>query len=570
MKQFNLTKIILSGLLAGAINTATAQTTFNYTGAVQTYVVPSGVTSLTIDAVGASGGYSYSGYGAQGKGGRVQCSMAVTAGQVLNFFVGGQGDNGVGTSGGVNGGWNGGGNSSVYNFGAGGGGATDIRYGGTALSNRVIVASAGGGGGYNCSSGNDGGNGGGLTGDTSSMCHSKSYSGLCYNALGGTQTAGGTGGTCGGSGTTGAAGVGGAGKNYGGGGGGGYYGGGGGYYAGGAGGSSYTDPTRVSGVTHTAAYNTLGHGHLVITAVCPLPTVAAITGTPTLCAPGGTTLADATPGGVWSSSSTSVATVSSGAVSGMSAGTAIISYAVTNSCGTTTVTDTVYVTAMPTIAAAITTSCGNTDTITASGGTTYTWYPASGLSCTSCATTEVNPSSTTTYTVMGTTMGCTNGTTITVNGDRIYGHINFSSLAPDTLDMKVWLIQYNPIDSSIKALDSVLTCTIDTTGYYEFNGKASGSYMVKAKMLFGSYAGASGYIPTYSSSSATWSTAATAAHGSGSDVLDITMIYGTVPAGPGFIGGNVYSGAGKGTSGETLYPGMLVYLKDAITKQILT
>lgn len=41
------------------------------------------------------------------------------------------------------------------------------------------------------------------------------------------------------------------------------------------------------------------------------------------------------------------------------------------------------------------------------------------------------------------------------------------------------------------------------------------------------------------------------------------MQYGTVPAGPGFVGGNVYSGAGKNTTTDAPVPGMIVYLRDA-------
>ena len=41
------------------------------------------------------------------------------------------------------------------------------------------------------------------------------------------------------------------------------------------------------------------------------------------------------------------------------------------------------------------------------------------------------------------------------------------------------------------------------------------------------------------------------------------MIYGTVPAGPGFISGYVYAGAGRGTASELPEPGMIVYLRNA-------
>ncbi|MDO7854048.1 glycine-rich protein, partial [Hymenobacter convexus] len=117
--------------------------TFAYTGGVQTYTVPAGVTSLAVDMAGASSG---------GGGGRVQATLAVTPGQVLTVVVGGAGTAGAG-------GYNGGGASTYQD---GGGGASDIRAGGTALTNRVLVAGGGGGSGDFAA----GGAGGGLTGAT--------------------------------------------------------------------------------------------------------------------------------------------------------------------------------------------------------------------------------------------------------------------------------------------------------------------------------------------------------------------------------------------------------------------
>ena len=134
--------------------------TFSFTGAVQTWVVPAGVTSVTVDARGASGLTTIAGTG--GRGGRVQATLAVTPGQTLNLYVGGAGT-GCNT-----GGWNGGGvTSCVYagsTYQGAGGGATDIRVAGTALANRVLVAGGGGSGAYNYASGMSGGDSGGLVG----------------------------------------------------------------------------------------------------------------------------------------------------------------------------------------------------------------------------------------------------------------------------------------------------------------------------------------------------------------------------------------------------------------------
>ena len=254
----------------------TTSTTLSYTGGAQTFVVPTGVSSLSVDVQGACGGFSYTSPTATGTGygGRVQATLSVTPGQTLYAYVGGVGANGYNTSGSA-GGYNGGGASpswGVYLNGGGGGGATDIRLGGTALTNRIVVAGGGGGDGAN-SGDYFGGAGGGLTGG-SGQCISGGTAATGGNS---TSASGGTGGGYTGyqTGTTGTLGAGGT--NLGvcgsctgtksgicGGGGGGYYGGGGGGWGGGGGGSSYTNGTYASGVTHTQGYNS-GAGTIVFT-----------------------------------------------------------------------------------------------------------------------------------------------------------------------------------------------------------------------------------------------------------------------------------------------------------------
>ena len=116
---------------------------FSYTGSPQEWIVPEGVTEIQVDAYGASGSQTSAGYcgGAEGLGGRVQALLTVTPGQVLKIYVGGSNYyHGYDGSGGP--GWNGGGSSYDGN---GGGGATDIRIGGSELTERVLVAGGGGG-----------------------------------------------------------------------------------------------------------------------------------------------------------------------------------------------------------------------------------------------------------------------------------------------------------------------------------------------------------------------------------------------------------------------------------------
>ena len=80
--------------------------------------------------------------------------------------------------------------------------------------------------------------------------------------------------------------------------------------------------------------------------VLPLPDIGSISGPTAACIGGTISLSDATgaSGGTWSSASTGVATVTgSGVVTGVATGSAIISYSVTNSCGTLAATQSVTV-----------------------------------------------------------------------------------------------------------------------------------------------------------------------------------------------------------------------------------
>lgn len=292
----------------------TTNQTFSYTGGMQTFTVPSGVTSITVDVKGAKGGGGYPVMSSGGLGGRVQGTLTVTPGQVLQIYVGGAGGNGTSTAGGA-GGYNGGGQGAVYSnnySGGGGGGASDIRVSPYALANRVAIAGGGGGGAYNYATSeyDRGGPGGGTTGGTG---YGGNVQGGQGSGTGGTQAAGGTGGTYSGwcTATNGALGIGGAGgtcTNSGGGGGGGYYGGGGATWAGGGGGSSL-----LSGGTHTQGFQS-GNGEVVITytsgtgctasartpvtvTVGPLPNPSNAIATPGMICPGGSSDISATSGG---------------------------------------------------------------------------------------------------------------------------------------------------------------------------------------------------------------------------------------------------------------------------------
>ncbi len=79
-----------------------------------------------------------------------------------------------------------------------------------------------------------------------------------------------------------------------------------------------------------------------------LAVAGTITGSASVCIGGFTNLSDAVSGGTWSSSNTSIATVSStGRVTGVDSGAAVISYTVANTCGAVSATMTVNVSTFP-------------------------------------------------------------------------------------------------------------------------------------------------------------------------------------------------------------------------------
>ncbi len=245
--------------------------TYTYTGGLQSWSVPTGVTSANFDVFGAQGG-SVTGTNQPvgGLGGETKGTLSVTPGDLYFVFVGGAGvsANSAGTSttaaGGYNGGGAGGGPTSG-DSGASGGGASDVRYGGTTLGDRLLVAGGGGGAASTGGSTGDGGAGGATTGGSGA-------GEAATDGTGGTQSAGGAAGNGGGaSGTAGALGQGGnGGAVYSGGGGGGYYGGGGGgydstsgAYGPGGGGSSYAASTVSAAVLSSGVQS--GNGKVIIT-----------------------------------------------------------------------------------------------------------------------------------------------------------------------------------------------------------------------------------------------------------------------------------------------------------------
>jgi hypothetical protein len=152
---------------SGGCSTAVGVTTctFDYTGAQESWVAPSYVTSVTVNAYGASG-QQLTGTQTTGLGAHVRATLSVTPGSTYYVTVGGRGTVDVS---GADGGFNGGGDGGTIvspcdvcgtpgEFGGGGGGATDLRTS-PALADRVVVAGGGGGDSWPVLGGNSGSDG---------------------------------------------------------------------------------------------------------------------------------------------------------------------------------------------------------------------------------------------------------------------------------------------------------------------------------------------------------------------------------------------------------------------------
>ncbi len=426
MKNFHITNKLLFLLIAALslVSEVKAQfvpttLTFSYTGSMQQFTVPPCAGNMTIEARGASGGTGGGGGPIGANGGSVKGVFTATPGSVMFFFVGGQGSV---TAGGFNGGGNGGTGSATS--GAGGGGASDVRIGGIALANRIIVAGAGGGAGGSSIANPLGGIGGG--GYSFSLASGYGGGGIpgggChFNSPGADDgglalcgpTSGGGGGFLGGgqgggaapnntmtgsfgcSGIFGNGGNGGGsvllcggsaiGLNGGGGGGGGYYGGGGGMSAlqptigwniacnsGGAGGSSWANNTLFSNLSYTAG-NNAGHGLITISYILNGLQIMASANPPAICLGNSTQLSVSGANNyTWSTNTVSNTISVSPSI------TSVFSVVATNSigCFANTTLAVIVNASVPSISissSAYSVCPGNTVSLLASGGLTNLW-----------------------------------------------------------------------------------------------------------------------------------------------------------------------------------------------------
>ncbi len=298
-----------------------------------------------------------------------------------------------------------------------------------------------------------------------------------------------------------------------------------------------------------------------------------ISGPTSLCSGATGTLTSSISGGVWSSSTVTVATINptTGVVTGVSTGSTTITYTVTGACGAAS--DYYTINVNPTITAG--SILGTTTAMVGATSGLYC-YPTGGTWASSMpSVATVDATGTVTGVSIGTTNiqyvvnGCINSdtayATFTVtSADGISGNVMFGAAYYGYV--QVWLITFNPSTLDLEAADSTSLYCSGTSVHYSFTGLATDSFRVKAATI-DSATLTSGYIPTYHDSSYHWNSASVIYHTSGtSDINEnIHMHTGTTTSGPGFISGNVTSGADKGTSGGTPVVGMLIYVVNSTT-----
>ena len=306
-------------------------------------------------------------------------------------------------------------------------------------------------------------------------------------------------------------------------------------------------------------------------------------GVSTVCVGSTISLASLVSSGTWVSSHPTIATVSAGVVTGVAAGSTVITHTSVTSCGTVMGTKVITVfTPSSTVAVSgpTTMPVGGSLDLTAStpGGSWISSNPIVAyydyLAPYSDYTRNLIGYSVGTSIITYSLSGCggvpvqaTYAVTV-VASDCISGNILFSG-SPYYGPLKVWLIKYNPATMMLTACDSLNLTVYGTARSFTFCGVTTDSFRIKAAI--DSISGTTGYLPTYHNSSPFWNSATVVYHTVGTNDINknITMGSGTPTSGPGFVGGLVTSGANKGTADALPVPNLLVFAINNATGSIL-
>lgn len=269
---------------------------------------------------------------------------------------------------------------------------------------------------------------------------------------------------------------------------------------------------------------------------------------------------------MWYASGSGSIDATTGIASALSAGIGSVQYVMpTSGCLADTATAAVTINA-PGVIGATTVAVGHTITLSSitTGGT---WSVSAASSAViDPVTGALTGISTGTILATSTMTGCyassfvTYAVTITP-ADEISGSVYFAPTSY-TGNIRVWLITY--ASSILTAIDSAYVYSSGASAHYNLGPEPTNNYRIKAAAI-DSMTATAGYVPTYHTSSFYWSTADVLSHtaGTGDCWQNINMIAGIPTSGPGFIGGDVTTGANKGTTTGMPVDGLMMYLLDA-------
>ena len=284
--------------------------------------------------------------------------------------------------------------------------------------------------------------------------------------------------------------------------------------------------TGTSFITYTAS----GGSVIVPFSVVTFPSAGIISGVTSVCSGATVTLSDPAPGGVWSSGSANVSVTGSGFVTGIASGTAAISYAVTNACGTATTTETITIIISPAPIVGTFAFCqgGGTSLSDATAGGTWS-SGSSGIAAvgsatgvlTSVVTGSVSPTTAIiTYFVSST--GCAATHVVTVNPlPVVTGPSSVCELASISLSLTTGLPgTWSSSNTGVATVNGAGTVTGGTAGttsivYTNTAGCQAGIPVIvnlSPAPITGAFAlcqGGNTSLSTGSAGSGTWSTSAT-------------------------------------------------------------
>ncbi len=187
----------------------------------------------------------------------------------------------------------------------------------------------------------------------------------------------------------------------------------------------------ISGGSATITY-TNTHGCITTASVLIHGLPSNISGGPDVCIGFTMLLTDGTPGGIWSSTNTAIATIdTTGLVTSVSVGTDTIIYFIPATGCEASIQIWVHGPPVVTITKAPPGMIcrGGSDVLTASGASTYIWSPAYALVPTTGAVVTASPTITTTYTVIGSsTFHCADTVKVTVDVDTLLNHLKITGM----------------------------------------------------------------------------------------------------------------------------------------------